>query len=493
MTSAPDIKQLMENPDALKVELATRKLRHFIPQAWHIVEPNTEFRPNWHIDAICDHLQAVYDGEIKNLLVNVPPRSMKSLTISVFWPVWCWINKPSVRWLFSSYALSLATRDSVKSRRIINSPWFKERWGNRFKLSGDQNAKQRYDNNHEGYRIATSVGGSATGEGGDFVVVDDPHNIVEAESDIIRNGVMIWWDEVMSTRLNDPETGGRIIIMQRSHQYDLSGHVLEKGNYEHLMLPMEFEPKRRCTTSIGFKDPRETKGELLSPQRVGRKAIDELKVALGTYGTAGQLQQRPSAREGNMFKIDNLNIVDSIIEKNVKKRWRSWDKAGTEAGGAWTVGLRMGKYRNARKNGAFDERGKERNSKWFIDDIRRGQWSSGRREQIIQQTSELDGKKVWIVIEQEPGSGGLESAESTSKALIGRHVELVRPTGDKEARADPFSVAVENGEVDLLRSTWTFDFIEEMRHFPQSKFKDQVDAASQAYNKLSVAGRVHIG
>ena len=146
--AAPNAEFILNHSDQMHTELARRKLRHFIPHAWKIVEPTTEFKPNWHIDAICDHLQAVSDGEIRNLLINIPPRSMKSLTISVFWPVWMWINKPSTRWLFSSYALSLATRDAVKSRRIIQHPWFIARWGNVFELSGDQNAKQRYENNH---------------------------------------------------------------------------------------------------------------------------------------------------------------------------------------------------------------------------------------------------------------------------------------------------------------------------------------------------------
>lgn len=493
MSTAFSIREILLEPDQLRTELATRKLKHFIAQAWHIVEPNTTYKANWHIDAICEHLQAVFDGEIRNLLVNVPPRTMKSLTISVFWPVWCWINNPNIRWLYSSYAHTLSVRDAVKSRRIIQSDWFTDRWGDRFKLSGDQNAKQRYDNNKGGYRLATSVGGAATGEGGDYVVVDDPHNIFEIESDVVRNGVLMWWDEVMSTRLNDPETGGRIIIMQRSHQYDLSGHVIEKGGYEHLMLPMEFETARRCSTSIGFVDPRIKEGELLAPGRVGAKTVQELKTALGTYGYAGQMQQRPTPREGNMFKIDEINVVDLIKENNVKKRWRAWDKAGTEGAGAFTVGVRMGKYKKPRNNGTYDEYGKERKSKYFIDDVVRGQWSSGKREDKIQQASLKDGKKIWIVIEQEPGSGGKESAESTMKSLLGRHVELERPTGDKEARADPFSVAVENGEVDILRAPWTFDLIDELKHFPQSRYKDQVDACSMAFSRLRVAGKVHIG
>jgi predicted phage terminase large subunit-like protein len=153
----------------------------------------------------------------------------------------------------------------------------------------------------------------------------------------------------------------------------------------------------------------------------------------------------------------------------------------------------MGKYKKARPNGTFDKFGVERKSLFFIDDMVRGQWSSGKRERKIQDAAKKDGKKVFIIVEQEPGSGGLESAQATARNLVGRHVEIVRPTGDKEDRADPFSVAVENGQVDILNSHWTYELIEELKYFPRSKYKDQVDASAQAFNKLSGAGKVHIG
>ena len=240
-------------------------LRDYIRQAWHVVEPATEFVPNWHIDAIADHLEAVTRGEILRLLINIAPRSIKSLSVSVFWPTQVWTFNPAFRWLFGSYAQGLSTRDSVKSRRIIDSPWYQERWGGKFQLTTDQNQKMRYENDRTGYRISTSVDGSATGEGGDAVVCDDPHNIREAHSEKSREAVIDWWDQVMSTRLNDPKTGRRVIIMQRVHENDLSGHVLKDKGYVHLCLPTEFDPKRRCSTSTGWSDPRTQPGGLTEP------------------------------------------------------------------------------------------------------------------------------------------------------------------------------------------------------------------------------------
>jgi predicted phage terminase large subunit-like protein len=496
MTTALDytVQEMLQEPDALLTELAARKFRHFIPQAWSVIIPNKVFVPNWHIDAICDHLQAVKDREIKNLLVNMPTRMGKTLTISVLWHPWCWIDSPEMQFLGSSYAKDIAIRDAVDSRNLIQSEWYQARWGNRYKINSDQNAKQRYQNNQFGHRIATSVGGSATGDGGDIVMCDDPHNVEQAESDAVRGAALLWWDEVMSTRLNDQKTGGKVIVMQRCHEHDLSGHLLEKGGWTHLMLPMEFNPKRKCFTEIGFEDPRKEEGELLSPKRVGPKENTELKRDLGSFAYAAQQNQSPSARGGNLFMIDNLNYVTEIPEIMVKKRWRAWDKAATEGAGAYTVGLRMGKYTKPRPNGTyFEDTGEERVSRYFIDDVVRGQWSTGKREEIIKNTSKKDGKAVWIVIEQEPGSGGKDSATATKDRLVNRHVELERPTGDKEERADDFSVAVENGEVDILLAHWTPELKNELEHFPNSTYKDQTDCCAMAHKRLAVKGRVHIG
>src|SRR4051794_27034170 len=198
-----------------------RSLRESTRHAWNIVEPATEFVPGWHLDAICDHLEAVSKGTLRNLLVNVPPRHMKSLAVSVFWPCWTWLTRPETRFLYASYAQHLSTRDSLKARRLIETRGNRthapgesgrgllERIGYQgllelveprapWRLTTDQNTKKRFENDRAGYRLATSVGGSATGEGGDVIVIDDPHKADEAESDVVRQGVLEWWDATMS-------------------------------------------------------------------------------------------------------------------------------------------------------------------------------------------------------------------------------------------------------------------------------------------------------
>jgi hypothetical protein len=217
---------------------------------------------------------------------------------------WLWTSRPQTRWLYSSYTSGLSTRDSRKCRSIIGSPWYRARWGDRFRLTGDQNAKTRFDNDRTGYRIATGVRGSNTGEGGDMVVVDDPHNVKERESAKKVEETLVWWDEVMSTRLNDPKTGAKVIVMQRVSDGDLSAHVLKQGGYEHLCLPAEYEQDRRCVTSLGWADPRSVQGELLWPARIGLKEIADLKIRLGPMGYAGQFQQRPAPAGGGRYKRD---------------------------------------------------------------------------------------------------------------------------------------------------------------------------------------------
>lgn len=465
-----DVKQSLNDIELVKMELAKKDLRYFVEYAWHVVEPSKPFSPNWHIDAICEHLDAVLKGELKNLVINIPPRFMKSLNVSVLWPAWSWIENPSVQWLFSSYSSNLSIRDNVKTRRLLISPWFQDRWGDSFKFTGDQNAKQRYENDKSGYRIATSVDGTNTGEGGDIIVVDDPHNIKEIESDQVRISVIEWWDYVMSTRLNNPNTGSKVIVMQRSHQEDLSGHVLEQGGYEHLVLPNEFENEHRCVTFLGFEDPRKDEGELLWPDRCNQETTEELQEVLSEYAYAGQFQQRPAPKQGGTFKRDKWIIVDAIPGKVIGVTWRAWDKASTEDGGAFTVGTKMSRLEDGR---------------FIITDVERGQWSSANREQHIKDTANKDGAHVHISIEQEPGSSGVDSVNASIRNLAGFVVEPDKVTGSKETRADPYATQQQNGNILLLRGSWNKAFIAEHTFFPNSKYKDQVDSASQVFTRVA--------
>lgn len=298
--------------DALKRErerrAASASLYEFVRQSWSVVEPGVPFVPSWHIEVICEHLEAITAGELRKLLINIPPRHSKSTIVSVMYPMWEWLVRPQEKYLCASYSGVLSIRDNLKSRRLVQSPWYQERWGHLFALAGDQNQKGRFENDHTGYRIATSVGGTATGEGGSRLLLDDPHSAQEAQSDAMRNSALEWFDVVWSTRLNDPKRDAMVTVMQRLHEKDVSGHILNDiGGWEHLLIPAEWDGKRRITV-LGSYDPRTTLGELICPDRFGQKEITDLKQLLGVYGASGQLQQSPSPAEGGILNSKHLQL-----------------------------------------------------------------------------------------------------------------------------------------------------------------------------------------
>lgn len=298
--------------ELIKIEQDRRRagasLYEFVKQSWHVVEPGIPFIPSWHIEEICEHLEAVSSGDIQRLLINIPPRHSKSTIVSVMWPAWEWIARPEEKFLCASYSGNLSTRDNLKTRRLIQSPWYQARWGHMYAFAGDQNAKQRFENDKTGYRLATSVGGTATGEGGSRLILDDPHGAQAAQSDVMRDSDLEWFDVVWSTRLNNPKTDAMVTVMQRLHEKDISGHILEDiGGWEHICIPAEWDGKQRRTV-LGPYDPRTVKGELICPERFGAAEITKLKQLLGTYGTSGQLQQDPVPSGGGILKTEHFKL-----------------------------------------------------------------------------------------------------------------------------------------------------------------------------------------
>src|SRR6185437_10643665 len=286
--------------DVIRTLKAERQLRNFVRQAWPEVETGRDLIHGFYVDAICDHLQAVAEGDIKRLVITLPPGFLKSTLVSVLFPAWLWIDHPSFRFLTTSHDSDLAMRDAVRSRRVIASDWYQERWGDRFAMTTDQNVKTRYENDQTGHRISLGTGSGVTGKRGDLLIVDDPHDAKDAHSPKALAETVRWWNETMPSRLNDPKTSPKIVIQQRLHVNDLAGNVIEQG-YEHLNLPMEYEPTTQVT-GIGWTDPRNIPGELLDPERYGAKEITEKKVELGSQAYSAQYQQKPVRQEGGMFK-----------------------------------------------------------------------------------------------------------------------------------------------------------------------------------------------
>ena len=309
-----DIGGVLVNPERqlLDIERAEceESLYLFLRSSWKYVD-SSPWTDGWPIEAVAEHLQAVIDGDIRRLIINIPPRMGKSTITSVALPAWTWAQSsasatsgPGVQFLMASYANQLVLRDSVKCRRLIESPWYQKMWGERFRLNSDQNTKSRFSNDAGGERLITSVGAAVTGEGGSIIVVDDPNSAAEAFSEANIEATKEWWDGTMSTRLNDPKTGAYIIIQQRLAEDDLTGHVLSKdvGEWTHLCLPMKYEPERAFVTKIGWEDPRTEVDELLWPERFGAPEVKLLESSLGPFASAGQLQQRPEPAGGGVIK-----------------------------------------------------------------------------------------------------------------------------------------------------------------------------------------------
>ena len=523
-----DIALALSDPSHYLSELerfeAEQSLINFMRLGWSALEPGVEFVPNWGVMAICDHLEAVTNGSIRRLLINVPPGSTKSMTTNVFWPAYEWGPKglPHYRYISFAHEVNLATRDNVRCRSLINSEWYQSKWGGNFDWKGDQNAKVYYENSKTGFRQACAAN-ALTGRRGDRVIGDDPHSVEGAESDARREEMLRVFSETVPTRLNKQAESAIVVIMQRIHERDVAGHILAKElGYEHLMLPMRFEEDRRCYSvvppsymdnskpvevwydkqSFAWKDSeppknddevkiekrynidkRKTDGELLDPVRFPKLAVEELENALsswgGSYAIAGQLQQRPAPRGGGMFKKDDFKFVDSLAGCK-GQIVRGWDLAASDSKKSpWTVGAKLMKTNDGRI---------------IIIDVNRFRKTPGAVENEIKRTCEQDGKAdITQDFPQDPGQAGKIQSANLGKLLHGHTVKTSPESGDKEKRAEPFAAQVELGNVFLLRGEWNDTFINEACSFPNGEYKDQIDACSRAYGRLVMKRKRKIG
>jgi predicted phage terminase large subunit-like protein len=484
------LRQAIENEYQRRESL--KSLHTFLQRYWHIVEPGTDFIDNWHLRAICEHLEAVTRGEVKRLVINVPFRMAKSTIVSVMWPAWTWAQKPSHQWLCGSYAEKLALRDNLKMRRLINSPMYQREFGDVFQLTSDQNTKLRFENNRAGYRIAFGTLSGVMGDGGNTLLLDDPHDRRSANSDAEREDAITTYDEALVSRLNQPSRDSIVIIMQRLHHLDLTGHVLKQPGWVHLMLPMEFESSRRCVTSLGFRDPRTEEGELLFPARFPRATVDSLKITLGEYGTAGQLQQRPSPDGGGILQTSHfqlwpvkkpLPIVHYVVQ--------SYDTAYTEetqndptSGQVWGVFAQMDPKTRKIKNyallmDAWDEHYKYPDLRARLIKDWNQQYGGEKKDPLN------NPRKADIVIIEEKGSG-----QSLIQDLRQARVPVVAynpKRASKITRAHLAAPLLETDVFFILESSkepgkpvmWARPMLLQMEQFPAGEHDDAVDCFTQ--------------
>ena len=448
---------------------AVRSFRAFVPQAWPILEPATPFLANWHLDLICEYLEAVTAGDIRRLVINIPPRYGKTLLVTVLWPIWEWLQQPGNRYLFASYSEALAVQQSLDRRQVIQSAWHQDSWGDRVHLVADQNEKTAYRNTQRGLMVATSIGGTVTGRGGNRLIVDDPHTPLGAQSDAVRQRAIDFFHETLVTRLDDKRRGAIVVVKQRLHTHDLTASCLALG-YTHLCLPAVAETR----TTIVF--PRSGRvvirevGDLLWPEREGPAEIAERRVELGTYGFAAQYQQAPSPRGGGMFKQKWWALYDDL-PSDLEEHAQSWDlsvKGGP--GHDFVVGLVAGR----------------RGADIYLIDRVKGQFSFPETLVAIRRLSKQYPMTRSIFVED--AANGPAVIDTLKHEIAG--IIAVTPQGDKIQRATACVSRVEAGNVYLPRSTapngrripgrsWVDDFILQLGAFPKGAHDDDVDALTQ--------------
>jgi len=461
-----------------------RSYKYFFLKAWEHIDPNPLVM-NWHLELTCDYLQALEEDTFKDLLVNLPPGCSKSMAVSVIWPAWLWLRDPSKTMYGFSYALELSTNHMAITRKLMMSDWYKRYTD--FELVIDK--REIMTNNRGGWRRAGTPGGAATGFHPQYVIIDDPHNAKKAESEAERNSVIDWYKLTLSTR--GAALGRRTAcVCQRLHRLDLAGVMIDtKPKMAHLLIPMRYElnedgSERNKDIGLG-QDPRTKEGELMCPAFMPEEVVATIEASMGPYGTAGQYQQRPTVREGTIFKMDRIEVVKpEAVPVGLKRVVRGWDRAGTKGSGDYSAGVCLGLFDVVDPDtGALMDR------TIYVLGVSRGRWEAPRTNKMMKLAAGIDEAKYGMgrcktIFEQEPGASGKLVAQLTKKELAGHRVTSLRPQGSKVVRAEGLATAIDAYSVKVVSGEWTDSFVEELTEFPKGAHDDQVDAASMAFLEL---------
>ncbi|QDV34922.1 phage terminase large subunit [Tautonia plasticadhaerens] len=440
--------------------LLRTRLAAFTRKAFATVDPGASYKHNWHIDLIAEYLEACTRREIKRLIINIPPRYMKSISVTVAWPAWLLGHNPSERILAASYAEVLSLKHSVDTRLILQSEWYKRVFPG-VHLTGDQNEKRKFVTTARGHRFATSVGGSAIGEGGNFLIVDDPLNAAQALSDADRETANTWFDQGFCTRLDDKENGVIVVVMQRLHADDLSGHLLAKGGWENLCIPAIAET--RTVIDFGRVKVVREEGDLLHPERESAAAVEAQKNIMGSYAFAGQYQQRPAPAEGGIFKAGwfkrHERPQDSYLQ--IVQSWDTASKAAelNDPSCCTTWGIRPDGYDLLHVL------------------VKRLEYPQLKAR--VAEHAETWGANAVLIEDKSSGQQVLQDLRhSTQLPLL-----AINPEKDKETRASAVSALVEAGKVSLpTHAAWLTDYEMELMTFPNAPHDDQVDSTTQFLN-----------
>ena len=490
-----------------------RSLVEFVRQAWHTIEPGAEYTHGWHIDFIAEHLEAITNGEelpdgkpYNRLLINIPPGTMKSLIVNVFWPAWEWgpKNMAHLRYVCAAHKVeNLSARDSRRMRQMILSDWYQARWGDRVKMSKDQNEKLNFTNSAGGFRIATAMT-SLTGIRGDRVLIDDPHSVDSAMSETQREAEVQTFLEAIPTRLNNPKHSAIVVIMQRLHESDISAVILDKNlGYDHIMLPMRYDPSRAMPTKLGYEDPREEEGELLFPERFPLDVVERDENVMGPYATAGQFQQIPEPRGGGVIKREWWQLWERDAFPPCEYIIASLDTAYTTKAendySAMTVwGVFSGGDQKAIATKVIDKNGDVISAieRKYTEEHPKVMMMFAWQERLelhslVEKVSDTMRRfKVDLLLIENKAAG--HSVAQEIRRLFGHEdwgVQLTDPKGvDKLSRLYAIQHLFAEGLIYAPDRQWADTVIGQVASFPKGKHDDLVDTVSMALSHLRKTG-----
>lgn len=483
-------------------------LLKFVRYFWDVLEPKADLVDGEPLEAICEHLEAVTRGKIQYLMINVPPGFMKSLMTNVFWPAWEWaIGYSNYRYVTFSYAKSLTIRDNGKFRDLMISHKYQEIYGRDFRLK--KIGEEKVSNSKTGWKLASSVGGVGTGERGDRVIVDDPHNVKESESDVVRQETVRWFRESLSSRVNDVKKSAFVVIMQRVHEADVAGTIIKDfPEYTVLKIQMEFEPKEATkVTSIGWKDWRKKDGELAWPARFDESEVKKLRRKLGTYAYTGQYQQEPEVRGGGIIKRAYWQTWPEKRFPVFEYLLGSLDTAYTEKHendpSALTIwGVFRDKHNNSRVMLCYAWEGWEQLHELVssVNYMCLPQWKPDPKTvdpELMAKLKLLPRLPVRKLIIESKATG--ISVGQELLRLFGGYgsysIELIDPKklggGDKVARVHSVEHLFESGMVYApTAARFAEKVIDQMAKFPRAEHDDLTDTASQALRYLRDTGLI---
>ena len=503
-----DLEGILSNSDAILARRCRRDFYFFVQEFWETIITEDPVW-NWHIEKICNELQEVAfqvirrDNKQHDYIVNVPPGSSKSSIIMQLFPAWCWIAElpdsqkeqvkkknrsidkltkkgyksqrvkgktkgRDLRFICGSATDTLTIDNSDYSRDIIRSEKY-QKYFPEIEIRRDKNAKSNYKNTFGGTRVSATVGSTVIGIHAHFILIDDPIDPNKSLSDAERIRANNWTDRTLSMRKVNKRITVTILVMQRLHEDDPTGHMLNLGTKtKHICLPGE--------DSYEVKPPewREYyQNGLFDPIRLDHIALEESRKKLGSFGYAGQIGQSPVPVEGGKFSADWFELVDSVPQGITRISCRGWDLAATKSNRknpepAYTAGVKIDWV-----DGIF-----------YISHAKRARKEGFQVREMMKRTAEMDGIGTIQDFPQDPGQAGKDQAQTIAQYLIGFNVRYSVESGDKELRAEPLSAQAEAGNIKIVRGEWNQQYIDEIKLFPNSKFKDQVDATSRAFHRI---------